>query len=318
MSIHDYSARIRDLTNAPRKQAALLKERNRWLQLCSSQDVIGDTELALEAYTADSSPGNEGTAYLIVYGVLQALFLQQDAIFNVAEALAIPETLDKYPRLEEIRDIRNTSIGHPTRKGGKTAPSFHFITRVTLSKGGFNLLSDLPNGSTQYQHVSIPELLADQKRDAEAILKGIIAALEQEEDMHREQFRGKKLEALFPKSHAYYIQKVLEGTHTPATGVAAAAKAGLHGLQDQIEAFHTALVERGLEDTWNVGHSLEEIAYPLSRLDQYFDDILGSRQPSLQPRDAYIYAFFAEQKIGQLRATAREIDQMYATNVRGS
>jgi len=317
MTIYEYSSRIRDLVNTPRKQVALLKERNRWLQLCSSLDVIGDTELAVEAYTSETFAKTDGASYLIVYGALQALFLQQDAIFHVSEALVIPETLDKYPRLKEIREIRNTSIGHPTWRGGKTAPSFHFITRVSLSKGGFSLLSDLPDGSIQSTPISIPELVEDQQRDAGTILDNIITALEEEEEMHRGQFRGKKLEVLLPEPNSYYLQKVFEGTRTPAPEVAAVGKAGLHTTLKQMEAFRAALVERDPEDAWHLKHSLEEIAYPLSRLDQYFDDILASRELSLPPRDAYIYAFFAEQSIAHLRATAKELDEMYASKVKG-
>jgi hypothetical protein len=316
MTFDEYSSRIRDLINAPRKQAALLKERNRWLQLCSSLDVIGDTELALEAHAAEAFPKSDGASYLIVYGTLQALFLQQDALFHLAEALTIPETLDKYARLREVREIRNASIGHPTRQGGATAPRFNFITRVTLNKNGFSLLSDMPDGSIKSTPISIPNLMKDQQRDGVTILANIIAALEEEEEMHREQFRGKKLEALLPERHSYYFQKVFEGTHTPAPEVAAVAKAGLHTILDQIEAFRSGLVERGLEDIWHIKDSLKEIAYPLSRLDQYFDDILATRDVSLSPRDAYIYAFFAEQKIEHLRATAKELDELYASKVK--
>lgn len=280
--------------------------------------MIGDTELALHAYITDPFPPGDGASYLIVYGALQTLFLQQDAIFNLAAALAIPETLDKYARLGEIREIRNASIGHPTRKGGKTAPSFHFITRVTLSKDGFSLLSDLPDGSIQSTPVPIPHLRADQSCDAETILTNIIAALEQEEEMHREQFRGEKLETRLPEPHSYYLQKMFEGTgtHTPAVEAAAAARAGLHTILGQIQAFHAALAKRGLEDVWHIKDSLDEIMYPLKKLDQYFDDILSSREPSLPPREAYIFAFFAEQKIAALRATARELDEMYAAKVK--
>lgn len=187
---------------------------------------------------------------------------------------------------------------------------------MTLNKDGFSLLSDLPDGSTKFTPISIPDLVRDQRRDTATSLENIIAALEQEEEMHREQFRGKKLEALLPEPNSYYLQKVFEGTHTPAPEVAAAGKAGLHTILNQMEAFRAALVERGLEDVWHIKDLIDEITYPLSRLDQYFDDILATRNLSLPPRDAYIYAFFAEQKIECLRATANELDEMYTSKVK--
>ncbi len=63
------------------------------------------------------------------------MFVQQDAISHLAEALGIEYTPD--PLLARIREIRNSSIGHPTkRKGGV---EFNFISRITMNKSGFQL-----------------------------------------------------------------------------------------------------------------------------------------------------------------------------------
>lgn len=53
-SISDLESRIRDLINEPRTQYALLKKKDLWEQLCSSLDVMGDTELAIAAFTAQT------------------------------------------------------------------------------------------------------------------------------------------------------------------------------------------------------------------------------------------------------------------------
>ncbi len=100
-SICEQERRIRDLINEPRKRYTLIKKLGLWHQLCSCLDVIGDTELATTAYTAQKLGANKGSAYLAAYGLLQALFLQQDAIFNLCESLEISDNISNYPGLQK-------------------------------------------------------------------------------------------------------------------------------------------------------------------------------------------------------------------------
>src|SRR5262245_41556966 len=118
--------RVRELVNVPRRQAALLQNKQSWIRLCSAMDAIGDTQMAIRSYLDDPAHknGSDGRAYLLVYGILQVLYVQQDAVGTLSKVLNIPFTLPA--ELEEIRDIRNDSIGHPTGRGG-------FISRITLS-----------------------------------------------------------------------------------------------------------------------------------------------------------------------------------------
>lgn len=56
---------------------------------------------------------------LYIYGLLQALFLQQDAANGISTAL-LGKKIDfkqEYPSLFEIREIRNDTVGHPTLRG---------------------------------------------------------------------------------------------------------------------------------------------------------------------------------------------------------
>ena len=67
-----------------------------WHMLCSCMDTIEDTEEALESFLKlDIDSSDEGRNYLRIYGALQALFVQQDAVKNLHDALKIPYTEDK-------------------------------------------------------------------------------------------------------------------------------------------------------------------------------------------------------------------------------
>ncbi|MFQ5914891.1 MAG: hypothetical protein ACE5JS_17120 [Nitrospinota bacterium] len=317
MTIYDYTARIRDLINAPRKQFLLIEDRDVWLKLCSSLDAIGDTDLALDSYLAERFPSKEGALYVIVYGVLQVLYVQQNAVGDLLRALGIKIAHEKYPRLSRIRDIRSASIGHPTTKKTKGGHSYHFITRVTLRKSGFMLLSDRPDGSTHWEEVRIPDLIAEQRHDVADILRRVITALETEEDRHREQFRGERLQDLLPPSLSYHFQKIAEATAGKTTEVGTAlGQVSVKTMREALERLRDALTRRGLAEAYHLNEYIEVILYPLSEIDTFFEAIKTGAPPGLNERLAYICAFFVDNRIERLRQMAREIDEEYAKRVR--
>src|SRR5712691_6858602 len=117
MSLYERTDQIRRLINTPWKQSALYKSRRSWLQACSALDVIGDTELAVDAYLQAGLDRSDGARYLSIYGLLQALYTQQDAVSHLHKALqvkfvTISSDWREYPAIRKVRDIRNRAIGH--------------------------------------------------------------------------------------------------------------------------------------------------------------------------------------------------------------
>jgi hypothetical protein len=50
-------------------------------------DIINDAESAMGAYLEHEFPSDTGERYLRIYGVMQALFLQQDALVDLIKAV---------------------------------------------------------------------------------------------------------------------------------------------------------------------------------------------------------------------------------------
>jgi hypothetical protein len=178
LSIIKLTEAIRERINEPKLNDLLASNERAWLQLCSCLDALEDSDLAISAYLAGRPTGSPGAKYLAVYGVLQALFVQQDAAINLCESLGIQETINNHPTLRQIREIRNDSIGHPTkrdRKKGQIA-SYNFISRPTLDSEGFDLLSDDGDQFTS-RRVVIRQLVEDQRNCICGILKSAIACL---------------------------------------------------------------------------------------------------------------------------------------------
>src|SRR4051794_31794598 len=84
--------RIRDIVNTARRSSALLQNRQQWFQLCSAMDAIGDTQLAVRAFLDEpmKDAKSDGWSYLVVYGILQVLYVQQDAAKMLASCLKLP------------------------------------------------------------------------------------------------------------------------------------------------------------------------------------------------------------------------------------
>ena len=93
--ITDLEQHIRGLINAPRKHRAIFGDSAEYHKLCSCLDVIGDTELAFHAYEEMPDDPAPGSSYVLAYGLLQALVLQQDAVRHRGnQADLVAEVLD--------------------------------------------------------------------------------------------------------------------------------------------------------------------------------------------------------------------------------
>ncbi len=307
-TIKELEEQIRNLINAPRKHSTIFQDSAKYHKLCSCLDVIGDTELALRAYEEMPDSVRPGSSYILVYGFLQTLFVQQDAVSNLHEALQIRYKPD--PLLVKIRELRNDAIGHPTKRGGGEGKSFSFISRPSVTKSGFQLLTIVPNqGHPMFRQVRLKELLHTQHNQLETALTALLQALRKEEMEHRELFKNEKLEALFPETLHYYLEKVYEsilGNHSWEYGAIHVSQ-----IREIITKFNAALENRRIAGAYpGVEYQLKLLEYPLSQLAEYFAHKGAWR---LNANDAEIFTSFVQSEIAKLRKMALEIDTEYAT-----
>ncbi|MCB1019033.1 MAG: hypothetical protein KDC27_03845 [Acidobacteria bacterium] len=101
-----------------------------WHRSCAAMDVLEDGHSGIEYYST-TIPDSRGPLYVLIYGILQITYVQQDALKCLRDAVGLPTHLSLPP----IRETRNDFIGHPTnRKGSRGAL---FISRPSLSKSQF-------------------------------------------------------------------------------------------------------------------------------------------------------------------------------------
>ena len=80
-----------------------------------------------------------GENYLRVYGLLQAIFLQQDAIRCLHDQF-VGASLEPQLNWKEIRELRNLSSGHPLEKSDRSGTRRTMISRITIVDQGFQLM----------------------------------------------------------------------------------------------------------------------------------------------------------------------------------
>jgi len=160
--------KIRDDSNNGNLYERLFADHpDEWNALCVAMDTLGDTCLALKYYQDFGIGNEEGEKYLKLYGLLQAVFLQQDAIRQLYETFLKTELRPHAGSFwMRIRELRNLTVGHPIEKG-KTDTKRCFISRVTIHSGGFQLIVwDKAELRNDFENVDLRSIYESYKSEA--------------------------------------------------------------------------------------------------------------------------------------------------------
>ena len=282
--------------------------------MCSSLDVIGDADLAIDAYLNNDFPKCEGSKYLQVYGILQALFIQQGAVKHLCESLSMPIKLESYRDLLDIRDIRNESIGHPTKKGSKKElNTYHFILRPTISKAGFQLMTCCEKGKIEFKNILIDDITKKQRNILSGILQSLTEKLRSEEQAHKKRFGMDKLADIFSQAH-YFVEKIYDGLR--GGDKIPIGKIGIQMIKKEILGkFASKLKEREIEiETYDsVKYTYDLLGYPIDNLNTYLNQLEDKKKVNIDAQTAYIFWFFVSEHIKELEQIAKDIDDEYAS-----
>ena len=142
-------------------------------QIKSVFNTIEDSQAVIEDYKKIDET-KTGSSYLTLYGLLQGLFVQQDA-FKILFKLCIDNKFDllSIPEFKEIREVRNNTVGHPTDNKNE----YYLIIQTSLNKYGYTILGHLKDGTTKSQNVSIYELLQKQENGIIKLMHKFINSL---------------------------------------------------------------------------------------------------------------------------------------------
>lgn len=302
--INKHTESVRNHINTHRYQVVLLNDSGKWNQICSSLDVVGDSLLAIESYHDEPYPDNTSLKYVYTYGVLQALFLLQDAVRHLSEAFAI--TYHSSQVLLDIRNMRNAAIGHPTKQDHKGQRYYNFISRISMTKNGFDLLRHSRPGQYDVMRVDLTVATKDQLHGIIESFQQIVAKLEEADRMHRERFQENPLENIFHSAMGYFFEKIGQGIYSHSYGDREFGHTQVRSVRETYEKFKTALQERNELDSYTE-FDLDEYFHALRKLDGY----LGGTDNTLEEADARIYLSYLRNEHDHFVQIAKEIDESY-------
>ena len=295
-------SKVRDLINAARRHDSLLQQANDFRLVCSAMDMIDDTIMALTSYI-DHDQQDQGQAYLEIFGVLQAMAVQQDAVRKLHRVVTgtCPDLEATYPDVKEIRDIRVRVVGHPV--GGKKDSS-HFLTRYTVSKKGFEFWAYDQSGGRTVAEVDLIDLVARNSASLHAALSETVASMEDEDKAHKTAFAGEKLAAIFHNS-VYCSGKLFEGVSRRDP----IGEVGSRCLRAMVTDFKEALDQRSSHFLRGglLSYELPTLEHALDR----YEEFLSSDKDRNEHDGYYILARYIQVAISELAQFAR-VDEEYS------
>lgn len=132
---------------------------------CSCLDELEDTMLAIEDYLQNGIGIRDGEKYLKIYGLLQAIIIQQDVI---KELFSLNNSCCNFQDgFKEIRHLRVCIAGHPVNS--QRGELVHFISRASITDKVFDIMSynkqNKRDTSTEINYYSLVENYLDELKN---------------------------------------------------------------------------------------------------------------------------------------------------------
>lgn len=302
--INELEEVVRKHINTHRYQVDFLKDSSNWNQICSSLDIIGDTLYAIRSYQASEYPSDSGLQYIYTYGLLQSLFLQQDGLRHLSEAFNISYKASQ--ALLDIRGIRNAAIGHPTKQNQKGTRFYNYISRISMTKNGFDLLRNSKPREFDLVNVDMVTMTRDQLTDVAKGYKQIAEKLEEADRMHKEKFKETLIQDTFPSAMGYFFEKIGQGIWAHSSGDREFGQMNLRMLKEAYEKYKESLSERN-ELSEYTEFDLNEYFHAIKRIEEY----LSEASETIVELDARIYLSYLRNEHKGFVQLAKEIDEQY-------
>lgn len=269
-------------------------------------DMMTDTQSAIDTFGKHTKGDlDKGHVYLDIFGLLQGLFLQQDAAIHLAESLQFSVDIKEYPQLKEIREIRHDAAGHPTKRGDPPR-SWNFLIQHSLSYNNFEILCwRSPTGHTTIP-VSTKNIIEDQRRYIGEILEKTLNEIKRRDDEYKTKFKMKKIADVLPDTTGYMCEKIASAVdHRDELNLGEFAVAF---LQSSLDKFETELREREIAiDTYpGIQMAFTDLQYPLKKLQEHFSESI-----TLDKEAAHIFVDFISTNLDSLKKMAKELDKEF-------
>jgi hypothetical protein len=160
-------------------ESGFYAQKNNHAKVSAALNSIRDTARALFSFVrtrgAESSNADH---YLRIYGYLQAIFVQQDALKALAETVKIEIDVRDHTLAWNVRDLRNDVAGHPTDRRRKAVKGYASIVSGSVNDDSFEYEISFENGVTERRLVHVQENVRNQLQYAQRWLQNYIVEFE--------------------------------------------------------------------------------------------------------------------------------------------
>jgi len=158
-------------------------QEERYAAYYTSMYLLQDTTESLMAHRAKGFSSDPFKAYIEFWGVMQALFIQQDSISELYEAVTgAPLKTNNLSWWRSLRTLRNACAGHPAKKERpKTSP----LSRTFMGRG-FGDYSAVTyeqwqsGGSISHPTIDLGALIDSYATEAESQLAAVLQFMKQQ------------------------------------------------------------------------------------------------------------------------------------------
>lgn len=303
--VTEKAKKIRDLVNHPWQRELIIGNKIKWNKVCACMDVIQDTQLAINSFSELPEFTAENGGYLHLYGLLQAMFLQQDAIKHFSEGI-FDKGIDwktTHPKIYEIRELRNDAIGHPTKRGNNE--SFHYIARYSLENDFFKLASYYPKrDDSEYRDIDLSNLIKNHNKSISKILGELIKQMEKNKIEHKKKFKDQKLQDLVPENFNYLFSKIYQGNTNNYELTEMHFKIIKEAYQD---------IKKGINERYSSYQALSGVELKIDKLDHIFERLktIIDQKELYKNKDAEIFLDALDDRFKEFEEMLKEIDQEF-------
>lgn len=273
-------------------------------QTFTSIDLIEDCQMAIEEFEGATSLGTQGRSTLLIYGLLQSLFLQQDGLYHlykcvVDEKIRQTDFFDIFSFDKNIREVRNDIAGHPTDRKNT---EFYFIDKGPNSKDRFTYAGYTPTFRTV--EVDLNTFIIKQMEFTKNVLLKVQENILQKIEMKKGEHKDKSLKEMIFGVNGN-IQLIYRGIRDEERNFQ--AEWGISGLKSAMDDIRKELNTRYNQ---NLPSGLSEafrlIDYIIHRFNQWWTEktLLGND-------DAEIFLDSLKNQLDELEEMLLEIDNEF-------
>lgn len=149
----------------------------------TSMYLLQDTAESLQAHREKDFSTDPLTAYIELWGVMQALIIQQDSLVELYKIVAEKSPCKSKQNLNawnRLRDFRNACAGHPVNKRrkcrGKATRTFMGRCGQMYSKIAYEEWDQI-KGERQHREIDLGALIDEYETEAESIMSAILQAM---------------------------------------------------------------------------------------------------------------------------------------------